>query len=119
MGVVMEKLIVDIVKLVPPSSIALVVVIIVLAILGGRLWLKFAQMQADRATTKETRDKDSMEIHDKLLKHEFELANLKGIVTEHKTVLDDLRDQMNQLNVNIVELTVVVKEMNRTWRGEK
>lgn len=115
----MEKLIVDIVKLVPPSSIALVVVIIVLAILGGRLWLKFAQMQADRATTKETRDKDSTEIHDKLLKHEFELASLKGIVTEHKGILDDLRDQMNQLNVNIVELTVVVKEMNRTWRGEK
>ena len=115
----MEKLLIELVGMVPPSSIALVVVIIVLAILGGRLWLKFAEMQKDRSATKESRDKDSTEIHDKLLKHDFELANLKGIVTEHKNVLDDLRDQMNQLNINIVELTVVVKEMNRTWRGEK
>lgn len=87
-----------------PAALPLVVVI-----LG--LYYIYRKIGNERATTKAERDKDSNDIHDKLLKFEFDIANMKGEVGHHKDILEDLRNQINTLNINIVKLTVSLENL--------
>lgn len=64
-----------------------------------------------RKNTKDVRDKDSLEIHDKILKHDFDIANLKGQAVAHDNLINDLRDQIALLNTNIVRLSVILDRM--------
>ena len=64
-----------------------------------------------RKNTKDVRDKDSLEIHDKILKHEFEISNLKGQSVNHDTLINDLRDQIALLNTNIARLSVILDRL--------
>lgn len=67
------------------------------------------KMKASRAETKEARDKDSLEIHDAILKHTMQIAQLKDNQALHATVMDDLRDTTAALNTNVAKLGVVVE----------
>lgn len=96
----MEAVITAIMPYVPSNAVALVAVAIVYIII-----------QAKRKETKTERDADANEIHDKLLKHDFEINNMKGTVGHHDDILEDLREQVNLLNVNIVKLTVSLKNL--------
>ena len=85
-----------------------------------KLWAEVQKQKADRAETKIARDKDSQELHDKVLSHGFQLQQLKDAQSLTATVVDDLRDTCAQLNANIVKLdtnvlnlTEVVKELRR------
>lgn len=85
-----------------------------------KLWAEVQKQKADRAETKIARDKDSQELHDKVLSHGFQLQQLKDAQSLTATVVDDLRDTCAQLNANIVKLdtnvlnlTEVVKELKR------
>ena len=64
-----------------------------------------------RKNTKDIRDKDSLELHDKILKHDFEISNLKGQSIAHDTIINDLRDQIALLNTNIVRLSVILDKL--------
>lgn len=97
-------------------------VVLVLTAAAGliKVWTEIAKVKSDRLATKETRDKDSLEIHDTILKHSFQLQQLKDAQSLTATVVDDLRDTCSQLNSNIVKLdtnvlnlTEVVKELRR------
>ena len=66
-----------------------------------------------RKDTKQTRDKDSLELHDKILKHDFDISNLKGQSVAHDTLINDLRDQIALLNTNIVRLSVILDRMEK------
>lgn len=75
-------------------------------------------IQSKRKETKIERDKDSQEIHDKLLKHEFELSNLKGEMTQQKNVNEDLSKQIIELSKSVTlfassvdSLKEIVKEL--------
>lgn len=86
-----------------------------------KVWGDLAKQKADRADTKAARDRDSQELHDKVLKHDFAISQLKDTQSLQATVVDDLRDQCSALNSNIVKLdtnvanlTEAIKEM-RKW----
>ena len=66
-----------------------------------------------RKDTKQTRDQDSLELHDKILKHDFDIANLKGQSVAHDQLINDLRDQIALLNTNIVRLSVILDRMEK------
>lgn len=105
----MEQLITTLISALSPSAIPIVVVILGL----GYLWFKFGQEKKDRAITKDIRDKDSQEIHDTLLRHTFQIDELKGHSVHHEQVLDDLNKQMGLLNTNIVKLQVTIENMGK------
>lgn len=90
--------------------------------IGGlvKVYTDILRIKADRADTKENRDKDSLELHDKVLSQSFAIQQLKDAQSLTATVVDDLRDTCAQLNTNIVKLdtnvlnlTEAVKELKK------
>lgn len=72
----------------------------------------------ERAATATARDKDSQDLHDAVLKHGFQIQQLKDQQALTSTVVDDLRDTCATLNTNIakldlnvVNLTEAIKEL--------
>lgn len=63
-------------------------------------------IKKDRAETKEVRDKDSQEWHDRLLKAEFNITRLSDQSALTATTLDDLRDTCAALNTAVAKLDV-------------
>lgn len=104
---------------------AIVACLLALAGLIGAVasWIKTKteteRIRNERLKTKGDRDKDSLAIHDMLLKHEFAITSLKDSQTLNATVVDDLKDQVNLLNTNVVKLTVVVEQLGETMRELK
>ena len=84
-----------------------------------KVWTTVAQQRADRAQTKEARDKDSLELHDKVLKLEFTTIQLKDQQALTATVVDDLRDQCTALNTNIVKLDMAVANLTEAIKELK
>ena len=85
-----------------------------------KLWAEVQKQKADRAETKVARDRDSQELHDKVLSYGFQIQQLKDAQSLTATVVDDLRDTCAQLNSNIVKLdtnvlnlTEAVKELKK------
>ena len=93
------------------SSSALPVVVVVL----GGIYL-YKKIDGERKTTKELRDKDSLEVHDTLMKHSFQITQLKDQQALISTVVDDLRDTCSQLNTNIVKLDTNVQNLTEVVR---
>lgn len=85
-----------------------------------KVWADLAKQKADRILTKANRDSDSQELHDKVLKLEFTTQQLKDSQQLTTQVVDDLRDTCAALNtsvakldLNIANLTEVVKELRK------
>lgn len=108
----MEAIVSTLVAAIPSSALPLVVVI-----LGG-IYI-YRKIGNERSVTKAERDKDSQNLHDKLLKVEFDMANVKGEVGHHQEVLEDLRNQIGILNVNIVKLTVSMENLVKNMQEYK
>ena len=89
----------EILALIHPAALP-----IVITILG--LFYIYRKIDSDRSNTKFTRDKDSQELHDDLLKVKFQVTELQGRTIHHDTLLDDLRAQMALLNTNIAKMSV-------------
>jgi hypothetical protein len=87
-----------------PSALPLVVVI-----LGGLFIYK--KIGNERAKTKEIRDNDSQKIHDDILKLQFKVTEIDGRTVKHETLIEDMRQQLSELNTNIVRFSVVVEEL--------
>lgn len=90
---------------IPASALPIVVCIIAIAY----LYFKFRGTEKDRAETKAIRDKDSQDMHDSLLKLQFEMVNLKGITDLHRETLEDLRKQMCIVVKELAELNCSIK----------
>lgn len=107
-----------------PEQIAALVGAVVLC-LGNlaaliKVWADNAKTVKDRIATKLERDKDSVELHDKVLKLEFATQQLKDNQTLTAQVVDDLRDTCAALNtsvakldINIANLADAVKELRK------
>lgn len=100
----METLVTTVLPFISPAALPLVVVIIA-------CFYIYKKIDNDRQKTKVERDADSQDLHDKILKMEFDVTNMKGEVGHHKDVLEDLRNQVNLLNINIVKLTVSLENL--------
>lgn len=64
------------------------------------------QINSDRDTTKESRDKDSQELHDKVLKLEFQCGQNKDTIKDYNRRFEDTTSQINLLNKQLVEVLV-------------
>lgn len=103
----------------PKLTAALVGLIVELTLLV-KVWRDLLAMKQARADTAQVRNADSQEIHDTILKHGFQLQQLKDAQSLQATVIDDLRDTCSTLNSNIVKLdtnvanlTEAIKELKR------
>lgn len=64
-----------------------------------------------RKDTKQTRDKDSLKLHDDILSLKFKVTNLEGQSVNHDQLIADLREQISTLNTNLVRLSVILDRM--------
>lgn len=96
-----------IVSSISPSALPLVIVIVAVVY----LYFKFKKVESDRKVTKASRDEDSQNLHDAVLKHTFQIDQLVGSSQHHEDILDDLRNQLNILNTNIAKLSVTIDNM--------
>lgn len=85
-----------------------------------KVWTDLAAVRRSRLETSEARNKDSQELHDKVLKLEFSTQQLRDSQQLTTQVVDDLRDTCSALNtsvakldLNIANLTEVVKELKK------
>lgn len=86
----------------------------------------YFKMTSDRKETKNERDKDSQEIHDTILKHDFEIKRLKGDIEHQHNLNSDLSKQINILSQSVAKFSVAVdmlsesvKEIREDLRNDK
>lgn len=93
----MENIVTTVAPLIPPAALPLLIVII------ACIWVyyKLNTINKDRADTKLQRDTDSQKLHDMVQKNTWDISNLKLENQHRDTILDDLRQQCNELNVNL------------------
>jgi len=94
-----------------PKIVAAVVGLLGAMTMLVKVYTDILRIKADRESTKETRDKDSQELHDKVLAQGFAIQQLKDSQALTSTVVDDLRDQCSTLNANLVKLDVNVANL--------
>lgn len=92
----------------------------IIAILGAlgaliKAYTDNIKIKNERAQTAQKRDNDSLELHDMIQRHEFEITRLKDEHVLYDTVLNDLRTEMSVLNKNIATLTVKVEMLVNVW----
>lgn len=79
----------------------------------------YLKINTERKNTKTKRDKDSEDIHDKILKHDFEIAKLKDDMVLHNTVQQDLQHQLNVLSEATAKLSISVEHFSESVRDLK
>lgn len=72
-----------------------------------------------RNNTASKRDNDSQEIHDKIQKCTWEIARIKENDVHTDQVLEDLRQQCNELNVNLAVVTQKLDNLIDAIKGLK
>lgn len=81
----------------------------VVLILGGLfIVLKFRKVDDSRKATKESRDKDSLEIHDKLLDHEYRIKGAEQVAELHKERLVNIDGTVHSMQLELVKLNTQV-----------
>lgn len=103
----MNEIISYIVSAIPSGALPIVVLLLGFAY----LYFKFGKVEKDREATKTQRDRDSETIHDQLLRHEFKLTELGGIVNLHKDKLESIDKQLSIVNQELVKLNVQVEHL--------
>ena len=83
------------------------------------LVLGYAKIQSDRKKTRAVRDADSNKIHDKILKHDFLIGQLKDSQTLQAQILEDLRDAVSAMNVGVAKLEVSVSTLTEAIKEMK
>ena len=107
---------------IPPSAIPIVV--IVLGCFYLYLWFRCKQnseqMNKDKEETKNCIDKESQDLRDLCKENALEIKHIKEDLSQKNEILDTLRSQFNELNVNlaivserIVTLVDVIKELKK------
>lgn len=79
-----------------------------------KVWTEIAKVKADRLATRVDRDRDSLEVHDTLLKQGFQIQQCRDALALYQTVQEDLKTELNILNTNVAKLTVVVENLGET-----
>lgn len=117
----MEQIISTIISSLSPAALPLVVVIVA----GIYFYFKFKSIEHDRMNTKQQRDSDSQEVHDKILKLEFKTTELAGIVNLHRDKLDQIErqlctvnEQLIRLNMSVEHLSASLKEQNEIMKNQ-
>ena len=85
-----------------------------------KVWQDLAKQKTDRAETKATRDRDSLELHDAVQKATWDIQLLKDNAQHKDTLIEDLQKQINTLNstlavtnVQLNTLVEAIKELKK------
>ena len=118
----MEEVVQTSLQYIPPRAIPFVV--IALGCFYLYLWFRCRQnseqMSKDKEETKNCIDKESQDLHDLCKENALEIKHLKEDLSSKNEVLDNLRSQVNELNVNlaivserIASLVDVIKDLKK------
>ena len=110
----MEAIINTLISTLSPSALPLVVVVVA----AIYFYFKFKGIEQDRLNTKQQRDTDSQEVHDKLLTHDFKIANLQGVVDLHRDKLDSIDKQLAVVNQELVKLNLSVEHLGAALKEQ-
>ncbi len=70
-----------------------------------KLWTDMQKQKADRAETKQVRDRDSQELHDTVQKLTWEHARFKEDLAFVRSVSDDHQLQLSALNTELAKVS--------------
>jgi uncharacterized protein HemX len=118
----MENVVQTTFQYIPPAAIPFVVIALGCCYLY--LWFRCkqnsVQMSKDKEETKNCIDKESQDLRDLCKENALEIKHLKEELSQKNEILDTLRSQVNELNVNlaivserIVTLVDVIKELKK------
>lgn len=110
----MEAIINTLISTLSPSALPLVVVVVA----AIYFYYKFKSLEQDRVNTKQQRDTDSQEVHDKLLTHDFKLSSLQGVVDLHRDKLDSIDKQLSIVNQELVKLNLSVEHLSAALKEQ-
>jgi hypothetical protein len=96
------------IQYVSPSALPLLLVV-----------LFYIKIKNDRKKTGESRDQDSLNIHDALLKHGFQITALKDAQQLHAQWMEDMKSMINAMNIAIAKLDTTVASLNDAIRELK
>lgn len=102
-----------------PKFIAAIILLLTNLAALVKVFTDVLKVKADRKETKSLRDQDSQKLHDDVLKHTMQLAQLKDTIALHNTVMTDMQQAMSELNVNCAKLSVVVEQLADTVKELK
>ena len=118
----MENVVQTTFQYIPPAAIPFVVITVACFYLY--LWFRCKQnseqMSKDKEETKNCIDKESQDLRDLCKENALEIKHLKEELSQKNEILDTLRSQVNELNVNlaivserIASLVDVIKELKK------
>ena len=118
----MENVVQTTFQYIPPAAIPFVVIALGCCYLY--LWFRCkqnsVQMSKDKEETKNCIDNESQNLRDLCKENALEIKHLKEELSQKNEILDTLRSQVNELNVNlaivserIVTLVDVIKELKK------
>lgn len=110
----MESIINTLITTLSPTALPLVVVVVA----AIYFYFKFKGIEQDRMNTKQQRDTDRQEVHDKLLTHDFKIANLQGVVDLHRDKLDSIDKQLAVVNQELVKLNLSVEHLGAALKEQ-
>jgi len=73
-----------------------------------KLWGEVQKTKADRASTKESRDKDSQELHDQCQKNTWDVGRVKEDIMMLKTHMDDHQLQISTINTELAKVSTKI-----------
>ena len=74
-----------------------------------KVWTDLSKTKSDRQTTKQTRDADSQELHDKVLQLGFQVGQNKDNIG---LLFEQMSDQMKQIGLMTTQLAQVLVKMD-------
>lgn len=105
---------------IPSSAIPVVIVVLGCCYLWNKTRTKFMALENERVENKKVRDKELQDLCDLCKENSLEIKHLKEDLSQKNEILDTLRSQVNELNVNlaivserIVTLVDVIKELKK------
>ena len=84
-----------------------------------KVWTDNVKLRNDRAATKEVRDKDSLELHDKVLSLEFKATQNKDNITLLFEQVSDSNKQIALLNTQLATVLTKMDSVLETLRELK
>lgn len=102
----MEGVLVTILPYISTSALPVVIVVI------GCFYI-YRKIGNDRKITKDERDKDSQELHDKVEKATWEISNIKNEQVLHRQLIEDFRTQLSTLTTEVAKLSVCIDNLRK------
>jgi hypothetical protein len=90
---------------------------VIILVLGG-LYI-YRKIESNRKVTKDERDKDSQDLHDKIMRHDWEINQIKADNNHRDVLLEDLRKQVEAVNQNLAIVATKLDSLVEAVKGKK